>query len=237
MRNLEERAGKGRGDKVLSYVFMKILEGCPRSYDRRMDRVSCGRVRTLKKAVAAQVTQGERVLEIGCGTGELAEMLVERGATVEGFDLNPAMISEARERIEKRGLGGKLIIRQMGVDDMDGLPSAAFDVVVSTLVLSELSPDERRFVLKHVARVLRPGGRIVIADEVVPRTRARCVLHAVLRAPAAALTYLVASGTSRPIKNLAGDLARAGFIVQLEERARGGAFALVVAGLTRRREG
>jgi ubiquinone/menaquinone biosynthesis C-methylase UbiE len=222
---------------VFSYVFMKILEGRPRSYDRRMDRVSRGRVRTLKEAVASQVPQGERVLEIGCGTGELAEMLVERGAGVEGFDLNPAMISQARERIEKRGLGGRFIVRQMGVDDMDGLPSAAFDVVVSMLVLSELSPDERRFALKHAARVLRPGGRIVIADEVVPRTRARRVLHAVLRAPAAALTYLVASGISRPIKDLVGDLARAGFIVHKEERGHRGAFALVVAGLTRRREG
>jgi hypothetical protein len=91
--------------------------------------------------------------------------------------------------------------------------------------------------LKHAARVLRPAGRIVIADEVVPRTLARRVLHAVLRAPAAALTYLIASGTSQPIKDLAGDLARAGFIVQKEERGHGDAFALVVAGLTRRREG
>lgn len=221
---------------MFSYVFMKILEGRPRSYDRTIDLVSRGRVRAAKEAVAAEVPPGARVLEIGCGTGELAEILVDQGATVEGFDLSPGMIAAAYDRIKGRGLGEKFIAREMGVEGMDGLPSAAFDAVVSTLTLSELNPDERRFALKQAARVLRRGGLIVIADEVVPRSRMRRVLHAFGRAPVAALTYLVANATSRPIGDIDIDLAQAGFIVEKEERSHGDAFAVVVARLGEKEE-
>ncbi len=214
---------------MFSYVFMKILEGRPRSYDRIMDKLSRGRVRAAKEAVAAETPAGGRVLEIGCGTGELAEMIVEKGGTVEGFDLSPSMIEAARERIDEQGLAGKLSVRQMGVDAMDTLPAAAYDAVVSTLVLSELNPDERSYALRHARRVVGPGGRIVIADEVVPRPAWGRVLHASTRVPLAALTYLVSRSGSRPIPDLAGELARAGFKVEKEERSHGDAFALVVA--------
>ena len=46
---------------------MRLLEGRPRSCDRRMDRASGGRVQALKEAVAEEVPAGARVLEIGCG--------------------------------------------------------------------------------------------------------------------------------------------------------------------------
>jgi 2-polyprenyl-3-methyl-5-hydroxy-6-metoxy-1,4-benzoquinol methylase len=80
---------------MFSYVFMKILEGRPRSYDRIMDKASHGRVFLAKQSVAAQITEGAWVLEIGCGTGELASMCISRGATVEGFDANHAMVEAA----------------------------------------------------------------------------------------------------------------------------------------------
>ena len=60
---------------MFSYVFMKILEGRPRSYDRRMDELSRGRVRAMKQAVAGEIPSGAHVLEVGCGTGELAALI------------------------------------------------------------------------------------------------------------------------------------------------------------------
>jgi ubiquinone/menaquinone biosynthesis C-methylase UbiE len=214
---------------VLSYVFMKILESRPPSYDRRMDAVSRGRVRAMKQAVAAEVAAGTRVLEIGCGTGELGTLLCARGARVEGFDRSPSMVATARERIEAEGLVGCLQCREMGVDGMDQLPDRAYGAVVSTLVFSELSDDERRFALKHAFRVLQYAGVLIIGDEVLPRSKGRRLAHAVARAPMLAATYLVAGSATRPIRDLRGEVAAAGFTLQKEERSHGDAFALVVA--------
>lgn len=208
---------------------MKILEKRPPSYDRRMDKTSRGKVKAIKLAVVAIVPPGSHALEIGCGTGELASMLVARGCTVEGFDLSPSMVDTACERINSEGLKERFTVRRMGVDSMDSLPDNGYDVVVSTLTFSELSDDERRFALANAYRVLLPDGIIVIADEVWPRSIVRRLLHATMRAPALVLTHLVSRVTTRPIGDIAGELKSAGFLIEKEERSHGGSFALVVA--------
>lgn len=213
---------------MFSYVFMKILEMRPRSYDQRMDKVSRGRVRVIKEAVANEIAEGSHALEIGCGTGELAGMLIDRSCKVEGFDLSPTMVETARERIVTENLKEKFMVSEMGIDGMDAFQESGFDAVVSTLVFSELSDDERRFALKQAARVLKPGGRIVIADEVVPDTFLRRICHVFLRFPLVVLTYLVSSRSTRPLNDLRGELERAGFIIAKEERSHGGSFAMVV---------
>jgi len=207
---------------------MKILEARPRSYDRRMDRFSRGKVARIKEAVVAEIPERAKVLEIGCGTGELAAMLIARGATVTGFDLNPEMIEVAREKIEEEGLGNRFTLGKMGVDGMDLFPSSCFDAVVSTLSFSELSNDERRFTLRHSERVLKPGGLIVIADEVVPRTLLRKLVKACVRIPMLAATYLASGASTRPIADLPVEIEDAGFEVSKEIRSQGDAFALVV---------
>jgi len=213
---------------MLSYIFMKILEARPRSYDRRMDRFSRGKVARIKEAVVAEIPERAKVLEIGCGTGELAAMLIARGATVTGFDLNPEMIEVAREKIEEEGLGNRFTLGKMGVDGMDLFPSSCFDAVVSTLSFSELSNDERHFTLRHSERVLKPGGLIVIADEVVPRTLLRKLVKACVRIPMLAATYLASGASTRPIADLPVEIEDAGFEVSKEIRSQGDAFALVV---------
>jgi ubiquinone/menaquinone biosynthesis C-methylase UbiE len=207
---------------------MKILEMRPSAYDRRMDKASKGRVRAIKEAVAAEVPRGNHVLEIGCGTGELADLIIKRGGTVQGFDLSPSMVKTAEERIETNNLKGKFFVRQMGVEAMDGLPGEHFDAVVSTLVFSELNDDERRFALKHAARILKPGGRIIIADEVVPLTAGHRLIHSIVRLPLLAVTYLVSSHSTCPINDLVGEVTGAGFIVDKEVRSHGDAFAIVI---------
>lgn len=216
---------------MFSYVFMKILEGRPRSYDRRMDKASRGRVRAMKQSVAEEIPRGARVLEIGCGTGELASLLIGRGASVDGFDRSPAMVEAVRERIASEALEGRLTVREMGVDGMDGLPGAHYDAVVSTLVFSELTRDERAYALEHARRVLKPKGVLVIADEVVPRRAAARILQSVVRIPLVAATYLVSRASTRPLADPAGELAAAGFAVRKEVRSHGDAFALVKASL------
>ena len=117
----------------------------------------------------------------------------------------------------------------MGVDAMDGLPDRAYDAVVSTLVFSELTEDERRFALEHAARVLKPGGHLVIADEVVPRSMGRRTAHALFRLPLLIVAFLISGASTAPLKNLVGDVSGAGFAILEESRSHGDAFAIVVS--------
>ena len=213
---------------MFSYVFMKILEMRPRSYDQRMDRASGGHARTIKEAVSSEVPQGSHVLEIGCGTGELAHLVIERGSTVEGFDLSPSMIEIARERIEAEHLENQFHVRQMGVEGMDAYSNSSFDVVLSTLVFSELNEDERRYALKHSERILKPGGLIIIADEVVPQKTGRRIFHSAIRLPILIPTYLISGKSTQPIADLRGEMTEADFFINKEERNRGDSFALLI---------
>ena len=226
-----------------SYVYMKLLERRPRRYDARLERASRGRIRAVKQQVTQRVSEGlaaqdrrapdetgvGRVLEIGCGTGELAAMLARQGLTVHGFDASADMVAVARERIQRKELAARVTVEHRIVADLDGLLDDAYDAAVSTLVLSELDPDARRYALEHAHRVLRADGLLVIADEVWPRRPGRRALHRLGRAPALALTYLVTGSASHPLEDLAGEIAAQGFAVTDEQRSHRDAFAVVTA--------
>jgi SAM-dependent methyltransferase len=104
--------------------------------------------------VAAVVAaQPKRILEVGCGWGELAQWLArDTGAEVVAVDLSPRMVALARERgVEAR------------VADVQELPfeDGAFDVVVAAWMLYHVPELDRG--IAELARVLRPGGRLVVA--------------------------------------------------------------------------
>ena len=216
---------------MFSYLFMKLLEKRPQSYDRLITKASRGKIRSAKNSIAADLNSAGHILEIGCGTGELACMLAAQGAMVHGFDRNPEMIDFARQRCEARNLENKISLQNMSVHAMDGLPTNDYDGVVATLVFSELSDDERQFALKHAQRVLKPHGIIVIADEAVPRKKLQRISHLLFRMPMLLATYLVTRTTTRPLLNPERELTAAGFIVEKEIRSHGDSFAIVTGRL------
>ncbi|MFC1706225.1 class I SAM-dependent methyltransferase [Planctomycetota bacterium] len=99
---------------------------------------------------------GMTVLEIGCGTGALLDRYRERGCTVFGIDLSPAMLEQAH----RRGAGCVCL------GDASRMPFCAgrFDVIVTSLVLHEMSPATRSAVLKEAALALTEQGRILVID-------------------------------------------------------------------------
>src|SRR5436190_11837568 len=104
--------------------------------------------------VEAAIPPCSKILDAGCGPGVMAGKLMERGYAVWGIDFAEPMIRKARE------LCGS---DQFGVGDVEHIPfpDNTFDVVVSLGVIEYLESDEQA--LREIRRVLRPGGRAVVA--------------------------------------------------------------------------
>jgi len=213
-------------------ALMRWLEATPDRYDAGMRAITLGRVTALHDAVSAEAAPGagREVLEIGCGTGAVTRRLLERGARVLALDQSPEMLERARLRISASGDAPSERIRwlERTASEIDGLPHAAFDSVVLSLCLSEMSATERRFVLARASERLRPGGVLVAADEVRARGPAR-LLQLLARVPQSLLGWLLAGSTSRPIPDLRAEIEATGLVVRRERRWLADTLALCVA--------
>lgn len=150
----------------------------------------------------ASLVAGQDVLDLGCGTGELAVLVATRhpGVRLSAIDPDPRALARAADKVRRTGLEVSFA-RGFG----DALPwsDASFDRVVSSLVLHHLTTAEKLATLAEVRRVLRPGGEFHALDFGPPRGRLD-----------RALTHLVHHG-DRMEDNLAGRIPglmlRAGF--------------------------
>ena len=125
-----------------------------------------GQLRKLRQRTAdlARIQPGEQVLDVGCGTGTLAIEVARRvGSTgrVAGVDPGTEQIARARAKAARRHMP---IDFQIGVIEQLPFPDQTFDVVFSTLMMHHLPASLKRQGLAEIARVLKPGGRLVIAD-------------------------------------------------------------------------
>ena len=132
-------------------------------YDLITRLLSFGRDQRWKSALIALagIAPGERVLDLACGTGDLAFAAARRGAHVTGLDLTPTMIANARVRAKREAAAERV---QWSVGDMTSLPvaDASFDVVTTGYGLRNV-PDLPA-ALAEIHRVLRPGGRLYSLD-------------------------------------------------------------------------
>ena len=93
---------------------------------------------------------GERILDLGCGDGQLTQRIAATGASVVGIDASPEMVAAARARGVKA---------DRGPAEMLPYPNHTFDAVFSNAVLHWVRDQDE--MLTQVRRVLRPGGRFV----------------------------------------------------------------------------
>jgi len=107
---------------------------------------------------------GDAVLDVGCGTGTLALEVARRvGSTgrVAGVDPGAEQIARARKKATRQRAPVEF---QVGVIEQLPFPDQAFDAVLSTLMMHHLPAPLKRQGLAEIARVLKPRGRLVIAD-------------------------------------------------------------------------
>ncbi|MEH3055444.1 MAG: class I SAM-dependent methyltransferase [Patulibacter minatonensis] len=104
-----------------------------------------------------------RILDLGAGTGETSRrlLLAHESATSTAVDPDPELLQIARDQLGERA------DYRLG-DLYEPLPHGPFDLVVSALSVHTLRPDDRSRLMVRAHRVLRPGGRLVIADAITP---------------------------------------------------------------------
>lgn len=214
----------------MATVFMKWLERNPQSYDRGIRLLTLGRINRIQKEVVdGYVRQGIHVLEIGCGTGELACRMGEKGAQVTAIDIAPAMLAIAAERIKSADLSDQVEIRRMDSTVLDELDhNETFDLIVSSLLFSELSLNEQKLVLRNCAGLLKPNGRLILVDEQIPKNVLMRILFGLIRLPIAFITFLLTRTTTRRLRGVETFLQQTGYKIHEEKKYLGGTLCLYV---------
>ena len=135
-------------------------------YDLLARLLTFGRIARLRSLIAdrADVQPDYTILDVACGTGDLALILGRRVGTTGravGIDASPEMIARARRKARRRG-----IAVDFRVEPVEALsfPDATFDGVVSSLAFHHFPGDLKRRAVESIARVLKPGGRLLIVD-------------------------------------------------------------------------
>jgi ubiquinone/menaquinone biosynthesis C-methylase UbiE len=135
-------------------------------YDPFVAVLSLGRAGAFRSATIslAQIGAGDRVLDVGCGTGDLtlrAACLAGPTGEVVGIDASPNMIEVARRKAASKGLSIRWEVEAI---ERLTFPDDTFDVALSSLMLHHLPGQLKHAGLAEVRRVLKPGGRLVAVD-------------------------------------------------------------------------
>jgi SAM-dependent methyltransferase len=160
MSNLEVGSNKSSGSSYVPALGYRLLTPL---YDRLL-RLTM-REDEFKSALIAEarVKAGDRVLDLGCGTGTLLVMLQREcpEAQLTGIDGDPDVLRLAAEKA--RSTGGTLDLRKALAVALP-FPDSTFDHVLSTLVFHHLTTIDKTRALNEAYRVLRPGGLLLVAD-------------------------------------------------------------------------
>lgn len=138
-------------------------------YDLAVNITTLGQARRLRRMTVDQalIKAGDSVLDVGCGTGEVTLLAKTRAkdGKVYGIDPAPEMIAVARNKAMRKGLE---IDFRVGVIESLPFPDASIDVVTSSLMMHHLPDDLKIEGMAEIYRVLKPDGRLLIADFMRP---------------------------------------------------------------------
>ncbi len=214
----------------MATVFMKWLETSPTDYERGIALLTLGRIRQIHDRIAALIRREDRVLEIGCGTGALTLRCARREAQVTAIDISARMLAVARRRASAAGLVDRVRWHLMdAASATERLEPDSFDVIILSLVLSELAEDERAYVLSGCGQLLAQGGRLIVADEILPRAFLTRLLFWLVRIPLTFLTWLLTRTTTQALPDGQKLLRETGFDSRLEASYLGHSLAILVA--------
>jgi ubiquinone/menaquinone biosynthesis C-methylase UbiE len=125
-------------------------------YDRLIEPMQAGVRKVALDVIPAQ--PGWEVLDVGCGTGTGLAPYADAGCTVVGVDVSPSMLSKAADRLGDQA--------QLHLGDGESLPfdTDRFDLVTTSMVVHEVPAPARAPFVAEMARVSKPGGRMLLID-------------------------------------------------------------------------
>ena len=136
-----------------------------RWYDFFGKLISFGRDKAVRNKLIelAAPAPGEKVLDLGCGTGTLAIAIKPRvgAGEVHGIDASPEMIQVAKDKSAKDGSDVEF---RVALIEAIPFPDASFDLVTNSLMLHHLPDDLKAKGFLEVRRVLKPGGRFMTVE-------------------------------------------------------------------------
>ncbi len=121
----------------------------------------------------ADIHSGQRVLDVACGTGRATVDLAKAvGVTgmVDALDLSEDMLGQARAKLEKAGLSSRVNFKQGNARSLP-YPDATFDVLYNGYMFDLIPTDGFVPILKEFARVIKPGGKLVLVNMSKPGPR------------------------------------------------------------------
>ena len=182
-------------------VLMKAFETVPSRYDVGMRLITFGEINRLRRQIAEAIPANANVLDVGCGTGELITLLTQHAAQVTAIDKDPEMVRTARERVAGENTEVK-VTRNTALEIDRLFKENEFDAVVLSLVMSELTTDERAWVVDQCTRILKPNGLLIVADEFKPAGAIKRFAFFALRWPLHLIAYLFTQIKSLTTSNI-----------------------------------
>jgi ubiquinone/menaquinone biosynthesis C-methylase UbiE len=153
-RSRRRHAGRGR-----SYTAVAPF------YDVLANLYSGGQIAAAKRAQLHDMRPGDRILYAGVGSGDDAVAAARLGARLTCLDLSSVMLSRLDARLSAAGQSAEIVCGNAFEHDRPGY----YDVVCANFLLNCLSESAARDLLAHLATMLRPGGKLLIADLAVPQ--------------------------------------------------------------------
>lgn len=200
---------------MFSYIWMKILEKRPAKYQRRFSFLTRGKIDEIRKELVDRlVEKDQKILELGCGPGSFLILTAKKGAQITGIDRSPEMLEVAKSNLRQKGLEDRVELRHMDIIDLNAkFDESSFDRIFSFLTFSELEKGEIDLVLNECRKILKPGGKLVLLDEVLPKRVWTRVIYSAWRFPLVFLIYLFAGSITHPLSDPEGMVRQVGFEV------------------------
>jgi ubiquinone/menaquinone biosynthesis C-methylase UbiE len=214
----------------MATILMKLSEDRAASqYDRWISLLTLKQDTPLRNYIIDHLLPSKgTLLDVGCGTGKLLIEAGRRGIRGIGVDTNREMLQLAEEQVKKHNLSRRIELKH-GDATLLEFDDGTFDVVVSTLMVSELHPEQLKTFLTEAARVVVSGGQVAVGGEGTPRSKLMRPLFELIRYLSFRLVSRLSEVESHPQYNIPAAMKSVGLNPKYRVSLMGGLFELFVA--------